>query len=123
MALVNKVDKKVRVSVDEAIKYQILTHCFFNNIQISNSDLKCLTQLAKDGETELTLFCKKISIVDIFKSPQSARNAITKAAKKNLIVKRGKNKKTISISKELNVQTDGTILLDFKILGHEPQEA
>jgi|TARA_B100001758_G_scaffold247851_1_gene267747 hypothetical protein len=123
MALVNKVDKRVRVSVDEAIKYQILTHCFFNNIQISNSDLKCLTQLAKDGETELTLFCKKISIVDIFKSPQSARNAITKAAKKNLIVKRGKNKKTISISKELNVQTDGTILLDFKILGHEPQEA
>jgi len=123
MALVNKVDKRVRVSVDEAIKYQILTHCFFNNIQISNSDLKCLTQLAKDGETELTLFCKKISIVDIFKSPQSARNAITKAAKKNLIVKRGKNKKTISISKELNVQTDGTILLDFKILGHESQEA
>tara|TARA_R100000908_G_C3756224_1_gene150882 strand:+ start:4364 stop:4735 length:372 start_codon:yes stop_codon:yes gene_type:complete len=123
MALVNKVDKRVRVSVDEAIKYQILTHCFFNNIQISNSDLKCLTQLAKDGETELTLFCKKISIVDIFKSPQSARNAITKAAKKNLIVKRGKNKKTISISKELNVQTDGTILLDFKILGYEPQEA
>ena len=38
MALVNKVDKRVRVSVDEAIKYQILTHCFFNNIQISNSD-------------------------------------------------------------------------------------
>ena len=97
MALVNKVDKRVRVSVDEAIKYQILTHCFFNNIQISNSDLKCLTQLAKDGETELTLFCKKISIVDIFKSPQSARNAITKAAKKNLIVKRGKNLSLIHI--------------------------
>ncbi len=119
MALVNKVDKRVKVSVTEVIKYQILTHCFFNNIQISNSDLKCLTQLAKDGEKELTIFCKEIAVVDIFKSPQSARNAITKAAKKNLITKKGKNKKTISISKEMNIQTDGTILLDYKILGHE----
>jgi hypothetical protein len=119
MALVNKVDKRVKVSVTEVIKYQILTHCFFNNIQISNSDLKCLTQLAKDGEKELTIFCKEIAVVDIFKSPQSARNAITKAAKKNLITKKGKNKKTISISKEMNIQTDGTILLDYKILGYE----
>jgi|TARA_R100000084_G_scaffold109169_1_gene74381 hypothetical protein len=123
MALVNKVDKRIKVTVNDAIEYQIMTHCFFNNIQISNSDLKCLTQLAKDGETELTLFCKNIAVVDIFKSPQSARNAITKAAKKNLITKKGKNKKTICISKELNIQTDGTILLDFKILGYEPQKA
>ena len=28
MALVNKVDKKAKVSIDEAIKFQILTHCF-----------------------------------------------------------------------------------------------
>ena len=39
MAIVNKVEKKVKMSKDEIIKYQILTHCFLNNIQISKSDL------------------------------------------------------------------------------------
>ncbi len=47
MAIVNKVNKKVKMSKDEVIKYQILTHCFLNNIQISKSDLNCLSELAK----------------------------------------------------------------------------
>ena len=42
MALVNKIEKKIKMSKDEVIKYQILTHCFLNEIQISNSDLHCL---------------------------------------------------------------------------------
>ena len=41
MAIVNKVNKKVKMSRDDVIKYQILTHCFLNDIQISNSDLEC----------------------------------------------------------------------------------
>ena len=44
MAIVNRVNKKVKTSKDEVIKYQILTYCFLNNIQISNSDLNCLTE-------------------------------------------------------------------------------
>ena len=32
------VNKKVKMSRDDVIKYQILTHCFLNDIQISNSD-------------------------------------------------------------------------------------
>jgi len=55
----------------------------------------------------------------IFKSPQSARNAITKASKKNLVIKDGNNKKKISINQDLNVQTTGPVLLDYKILGIE----
>ena len=60
MALVNKVEKKAKMSRDDVIKYQILTHCFFNDIQISNSDLQCLCELAKCGTRELTLFCEDI---------------------------------------------------------------
>ena len=123
MAIVNKVDKRVRTSRDEVVKYQILTYCFLNNIQISNSDLNCLAELAKEGRKELTSFCEYISKKKIFKSSQSCRNALAKAEKKNLIIKDGTNKKTIYINDDINVQTEGTILLDYKILGVETKES
>ena len=123
MAIVNKVNKKVKTSKDQVVKYQILTYCFFNNIQISNSDLECLAVLAKQGNNELTNFCEKISKMGIFKSSQSCRNAIAKAEKKNLIIKKGSNKKTIIINPDMNIQTEGTILLDSKILGVETKES
>jgi len=123
MAVVNRVEKKVKMSKDEIIKYQILTHCFLNNIQISKSDLDCLCELAKKGMQELTSFCKDISEKKIFKSKQSARNALTKAEKKNLITKNGSNKKTICINNDINIQTEGNIFLDFKMLGVETKES
>ena len=93
MAIVNKVDKKVRTGKDQVIKYQILTYCFLNDIKISLSDLNCLLYLAKFESIELTEFCKLISDSGIFKSSQSCRNALSKAEKKGLLVKEGKNKK------------------------------
>lgn len=115
--IVNKVTKKIRTDIRKNIQYQILTYCFFKKIQISNTDLNCLGELALLGEHELTDFCKIAVTSNIFKSPQSARNAITKAEKKGLIQKNGKNKKTIIISEMLNIQTKGVVLLDYKILG------
>ena len=123
MAIVNKVNKKVKMSRDDVIKYQILTHCFLNDIQISNSDLECLCEVAKSGPKELTLFCEDISKKEIFKSAQSCRNALSKAEKKELIVKEGSNKKIIKLNPDMNIQTEDTILLDFKILGVETKEA
>ena len=61
MALVNKIDKRIKMSKDEVIKYQILTHCFLNDIQISVSDLNCLHLLALEETIELTKFCEKVS--------------------------------------------------------------
>ena len=123
MALVNKVDIKMKVDIDKTIQYQIMTYCFFNNIFISNSDMKFLAELSKYENIELTKFCLKLVEGDIFKSPQSARNAITKAEKKNLLNKSGNNKKTISLQKDINVQTSGLVLLDYKILGSESKES
>ena len=93
MAVVNRVEEKARVSIDDTIQYQILTYCFFRDVQISSSDLKCLAELAKAGSVELTQFCKDVTDKDIFKSPQSARKDITKAEKKNLVKKKEVNKK------------------------------
>ena len=121
MMIVNKVDKKVKMTKDGVIKYQILTFCFLNGIQISLSDLQCLTELAKLGDYELTSFCKLVADKEIFKSPQSARNAITNAEKKNLVEKLGNNRKKSCISKEMDIQTEGNGFLDYKFLGIEPQ--
>ena len=121
MALVNKVDFKLKTDMDTVIRYQILSYCFFNDILVTGSDLKFLCELSKTPDIELTKFCLKIVSMNIFKSPQSARNAITKAEKKGLLIKKGNNKKTITISADINIQTSGLVLLDYKILGDETQ--
>jgi hypothetical protein len=116
MALVNQVDKRVRMSAWQIVKYQILTHCYLYNIQVSEADLNCLTLLALEGDQELTSFCNKAHDKQIFSSTQSVRNCLTKSEKKGLIKKEGKNKKKIFISPELKVHSKGNILLDFKFL-------
>tara|TARA_R100000935_G_scaffold11163_2_gene22326 strand:- start:5347 stop:5718 length:372 start_codon:yes stop_codon:yes gene_type:complete len=121
MAIVNKVDFKIKVDMNKCIQYQLVTYCFFNGIQISNSDLKFLCELAKNNGIELTKFCNDIVALGIFKSAQSARNAINKAEKKTLLVKNGKNKKTIEVNTTLALQMKGLVLLDYKILGNESQ--
>tara|TARA_B100000963_G_scaffold358477_1_gene383206 strand:+ start:530 stop:901 length:372 start_codon:yes stop_codon:yes gene_type:complete len=122
MTEVKKVDKRIKSNIDTTIQYQILTYCFFNGIQISNSDLKCLSELAKNNDIEITKFCELATSKNIFKSCQSARNAITKATRKKLVTKVGKNKKTIKINDAINIQTNGIVLLDYKILGRETKE-
>ena len=123
MAIVNKVDLKHQVDINVSIKYQIVTYCFFNDTLISNSDLKFLTELAKEKSIELTKFCNKTVNEDIFKSAQSARNAITKAEKKGLLIKTGHNKKTIKLNPDINVQSNGLVLLGYKILGRESEKS
>ena len=116
MALVNQVEKRVRMSRGSAVQYQLLTHCFLTGISLSTADLNCLTMLALEGEQELNSFCQKVHSQGVFKSPQSVRNAIIKAEKQKLVLKEGKSKKRIWINPDLKVQTDGNILLDFKFL-------
>ena len=123
MAIVNKVDLKHKVGLHTSIKYQIVTYCFFNGITISKSDLEFLAILAKNPNIEISKFCNLLTGLTIFKSSQSARNAINKITKKKLILKKGNNKKTISINNIINVQTDGYVLLDYKILGSESKES
>ena len=116
MAIVNQVDKRVKMSGWQIVKYQILTHCYLYNIQVSESDLDCLTLLAIEGDQELTTFCNKANDKQIFTSTKSVRNCLTKSEKKGLIKKEGKNKKKIFINPELKVHSQGNILLDFKFL-------
>jgi hypothetical protein len=123
MAIVNQVQKRIRMEIWDITKFQIAVHCHLNDIQVSTLDLNCLTLLALSGERELTEFCEAAAKKEIFSSSQSVRNAVTKSEKRNLIIKEGKSKKKIKINPILRLQTDGNILLDYKIVRVEPKEA
>jgi hypothetical protein len=123
MAIVNQVNKKIKMTKWNIVKYQILTYCHLNNVSVSEADLNCLTFLALEGDQELTSFCSKAYVKEIFSSIQSVRNCLTKAEKKHLIKKEGKNRKKIYINPEMNIFSEGNILLDFKFLSVEAQES
>ena len=124
MALVNQVQKRVKMSKWDVVKFQILTHCYINKITMSESDLDCITLLSFNQPIELTHFCYDASTEEewIFKSPQTVRNCINKAEKNNLVIKDLENKKLIKLNPNIKVQTIGTILLDYKFLGNDTEE-
>ena len=125
MALVNQVQKRVRMSKWNVVKFQILTHCYIKKILLSDSDLNCLTLLSFNEPIELTSFCYDASSEEdpIFKSPHTVRNCINKAEKNNLVIKDTENKKLIKLNTDLKIQTEGTILLDYKFLGDESEKS
>ena len=116
MAQANLVQKKVRMGHRDIVKYQLLTHCFINNIQLSNNELDCLTLLGVSGENELSAFCNLSVDEKIFKTSQTVRNFLGKAVKNKLVYKTGTAKKRIGLNKSLSIQTDGNIVLDFKLV-------
>jgi len=124
MALVNQVQKRVKMPKWDVVKFQILTHCYINHITMSESDLNCLTLLSFNQPIELTHFCYDASAEEewIFKSPQTVRNSINKAEKNGLVIKDSVNKKQILLNPNLQIQTEGTILLDYKFLGNDTEE-
>lgn len=124
MALVNQVQKRVKMPKWDLVKYQILTHCYINKVSLSESDLDCLTLLSFNQPIELTDFCYDASSEEgwIFKSPQTVRNSINKSEKNQLIMRDENNKKVIMLNPNMKVQTEGTILLDFKFLANDSQD-
>lgn len=120
---VNKLSKKTLLSKVDAIKFQIITHCFINKIPVSDADVSCITLLAVNKGIELHTMCNKACELKIFKTPQSVRNALNKIEKKKLIVKEGKNKKKLSLSRDMNIVTEGNILLDYNFLSVETSKS
>lgn len=129
MAKANLVDKKVHMDLEDIIKFQLITHCYINRLNISDADLKCLTLLALNQGAELSEFCNACCEHDkrdrdpeldytqvIFKTPQTVRNCLGKMEKQNIIFKSGKgNKKIVALNPDMKIQTSGNIILDYKL--------
>ena len=129
MSILNKVQKSVMMNLWEIVCFQINTYCHLNNLVISASDIDCIALLAINKESELTDFCNAACneeerlkdttlklTKEIFRTPQSVRNSINKLERMNLIVKKGKSKKKICVSNILDLQAEGNIFIEIKLL-------
>ena len=115
MAKFRVVDKKVQLSLYEIVKFQIMTYCHFNNIPISDSELSCLSMLHESYD--LRDFCNEATLKGYFKCPQSVRNSLNKLERFKLINKGGSfSKRHIYLNPDLKIQSEGNILLNYKIL-------
>jgi hypothetical protein len=123
MARVNQVRKTVRMDLWNIVRFQIATHCTLRELNVSDLDLNCLTFLALGGEQPLTEFCDTATKNKIFGSSQSVRSAITKAEKKDLVIKNGGYNKLIKLNPDLKIQTSGNILLDYKFVRVESENS
>jgi hypothetical protein len=134
MAKFNVVDKKVSMSLEDVIKFQLITYCYIHKIILSESDLSCLTLLGLNKKVELSDFCNaccdlnnrdKDSTIPyqkaIFKTPQTVRNCVAKMRNYNIINRDAS--KTIELNPELNIQADGNVLLNFKMFHIGTQES
>jgi len=134
MAKAKVVTKKVRMDLDDVIRYQLITHCFINRIMLSRAEIDCLTILGQLGDYELAEFCLLPQVSDellknkmgadynknehkigIFVSAQTVRNFIKKAYDNALVHKEGTSRKKIQVSPNLQMLFEGTIVLDYKI--------
>ena len=115
MAIINKVEQRVRLAQGDIIKFQLLFYCFFKGVILTGHELECLALLAQAGECELNGFCKSLGENKLYASAQTVRNVINKFEKKELVVKQGRKHKRLSINPEMRLQTSGNILLDLKL--------
>ena len=139
MAKVNLVSKQVRMDIDDIIKFQFITHCYINRITLSELDLECLVYLAHYGEIDLVDFCntmaerrlekrleqskKKSSKKIIEASPQTIRNILSKIEKQNLLIREGRGRKKIKLNPDLKIQSQGNILLNYKLVYIDTKES
>lgn len=129
---VKRVQKKLRLSQSDVIKYQLVTELmFFKKENLIPSDLEILTLLVMWGPIELGGFCinaakelyPNTAPEDLSLRSQNIRNRIVKLEKRNIITKSNTGRKIISLNQEINIISNGNILLDYNYLSIEPTKA
>jgi len=116
------VESKTRMEYKAVIKLQLVFYCYVNKIDVPDVLLECVLLHILNNYSDLSTLCKGVCEHGLFKSEQSARNAIVKLQKKNILITEGKNKKKITINPSINIISKGNILLNYNILGVEPDK-
>ena len=129
---VKKVNKKLRMTTKDVIRYQILTEImFFRNETLIPSDIEILTLLIMSGPIELGKFCLMSAKIiypnaapeEISTRAQNIRNRIVKLEKRNIVVKSKTGRKTIALNPSIDIHAKGNILLDYNYLALESNKA
>ena len=129
---VKKINKKLKMSTQEIIKYQLLTEVlFFKNEYLIPSDLEILTLLVMWGPIDLGGFCASAAKViypdslpeELSTRAQNIRNRIVKLEKRHIIVKSKTGRKIIALNPNIDIHSKGNILLDYNYLAVETIKA
>lgn len=129
---VHRIQKKLRVTPYDLVKYQIMTEVmFFGKEHLIPSDMELLTLLALWGPTDLVVFCNKAALHlypnikphEIAVRSQNVRNRVVKLEKRGLIQKNKEGKKVIQIDDKIILASKGNVLLDYNILALETSKA
>ncbi len=115
----NQVDKVQQLDQSNIVKYQIVTHCFLNEIFLTNTELECLTLLGCRGKMRCNEFCTLAAEVGILGSAIAVHNCLRRIEKSKLVSRKrgGEEKKLlIFLNPELGIQTEGNIILNYKFV-------
>lgn len=123
MAKAFVVNTQVPMTLIEIIKFQINMYCFINKIRLSPAQQDCLALLGLYGEINMSDFCEQVVTEEVFGNVQTTRNFITKSVKEGLVVRSGLGNKVVSLTPELKILNQGTILLNMKIYHHEANKS
>ena len=118
MAKAKVVNKQIPMDLFDIIKYQINLFCFLNKKRLSPAQQDCLSLLGMYGDMFLSDFCEEVVKEEIFGNVQTTRNFITKCISDGLVTRKGLGNKTICLNTELDIITEGTILLNLKLYHH-----
>lgn len=126
---VNKISKKLRITPQDSVRYQLITSIiFFRKETLTPSELEILILLSLSGPIDLGAFCtsttKKMYVIEqpekFSTKSQNVRNIINKLVKRGFIDKSEEpGKKTIQIHPEIEIHHKGNVLLDYNFLSVE----
>ena len=122
MAAPVKIEKSIRMNKFEIVKFQLMTHCFIENIRLNETELNLLSFLGTQGKVQLKNFCKSAVERGYFGHATAAHNCLWRMEKTGLYVKEGTGSKCVYLNPKLDILSDGIIILDYKIVKLESEK-
>ena len=119
---VTRVQKKIRVTPLDAVKYQLLTELLFIQKQhLIPSDVDILSLLGLWGPMELRAFCaeavqslyRDLRVEDRLTREQNIRNRIGKLISRQLI---SRQQRQIQLHPSLHIRSGGNLLFEYNLL-------
>lgn len=123
MMKVIKTQKNIELSLHDIIRFQINIYCFIQKIKISPAQMDTLAYLGEWGDINISDFCDQIVTQEIFSNPQTVRNFILKCVRDNYVIRGGKGDKIITLTEDINLLSEGNILIDMKVYHVETKES
>lgn len=118
-----KTQKNIELSLHDLIRFQINMYCFIQKIKISPAQMDTLAYLGEWGDINISDFCDQIVSKEIFSNPQTVRNFILKCVRDKYVVRGGKGDKIISLTEDVDLLSEGNILIDMKVYHVETEES